>query len=92
MVHIAALTSATTISTQSSSTAEKGCSVLSIACDMPGSLVMYYNIILKELFFNFNYYYNVSFLFTSCRNCSWYSNKAGNAVLTPLGTRTCWKT
>ena len=42
MVHVASLTSATTISTQSSSTTEKGCSVLSIVCDMPVSVVINY--------------------------------------------------
>ena len=50
-MHVAALTSATTISTQSSSTAEKGCSVLSIACDMPGSLVIYYNNYFERIVF-----------------------------------------
>ena len=55
MVHVASLTSATTIFTKSrncGSTTDKGCSVLSIACDMPVSLVTEYitTIILKELF------------------------------------------
>ena len=44
-MHVASLTSATTVSTQSrncGSITDKGCSVLSIACDMPVSLVTEY--------------------------------------------------
>ena len=84
-MHVASLTSATTISTQSrncGSTSDKGCSVLSIACDMPVSLVTEYitTIILKDLYIYYYYYY-YHFFFTSCRNCSWCPNKAGNAIL-----------
>ena len=56
MVHVASLTSATTISTQSrnrGNITDKGSSVLSIACDMP--------VYEKDLFMNF-YYYRFFFL------------------------------
>ena len=60
VLYVALLTLATTLSTQSSSTTDKGFSVLSIACDIPVCLVTEYitTIILKELYINFYYYYH----------------------------------
>ena len=85
------LTSATIISTHFrnyGTTTDKGCSVLSIACDMP---VYITTIILKELYINFNYYYNF-FFFYQLQELFLVFEQGWKCSATPLGTRTCWKT
>ena len=80
-MHVASLTSATTLSTQCSSTTDKGCSVLRIACGMPVSLVIYYKNYIEIIVYKFLLLLLSFFKKTSCRNCSWYLNKAGNTLL-----------
>ena len=93
-VHVALLTSASTIPIMSRSTTDKGCSVLSIAASaMPVSLVTEYiaTINWNELYIK-QYYYDYNFFFYQLQELFLVFKQGGWKVMHPLGTRTCWKT